>query len=444
MIRQSKYQSDRSHRVGKRHKKKGSPLKFLLPADQAAECEYKELVLNKSENKFLSDSTLRCNCTKNRYEDVLPLEATAVRLNLLPDIVGSDYINANYVSDRQAAWESKKQQYICTQAPQPNTFVDFWRMVWEQDIPLIVMLTNLIEKNQVKADMYWPGRTGEVRMYGRMRVKLISQRNRGALTIRRFDLWQVTAPSSSSEETDDNDEEESCDCYSETSENIDEDCVLSFSSSSEDEEAPGDVEVRSCIQVHCTKWPDFGVLKSLQLLKDLIREIDIHKTTLDKPLLVHCSAGIGRTGTLIAILSSLHRELLGEVIDVKKTVEYLRTKRLGMVQSTAQYKFIYEIVANLLVLRENFCHLAAHTMLQGVWAKKEHPNPQLAKGEKSDRLLEVKEELQSSVHILQRYKNAFLRTRSQSWHGQPSPRTKSLSARTQIRLRRRSEGRKKH
>ena len=103
-----------------------------------------------------------------------------MKLQQFNGILGSDYINANFVTDRNSApTESKKQLYICCQAPLANTFHDFWRMIWEQNVPLLVMLTNLIEKNQVKADQYWPDQIGEVRMYGRIKVKLVSKKDRG-------------------------------------------------------------------------------------------------------------------------------------------------------------------------------------------------------------------------------------------------------------------------
>lgn len=151
MIRQSTYQAqavrspskNSSTRRGRGNKSRRLK-KFLLPIDQAAEYEYKELVLNKCELQFLSSATARVNqcknrfvlaveiCSNNRYEDVLPLESTAVKLQPLCGIMGSDYINANFVIDRTDPRESKKQVYICCQAPLVNTFADFWRMVWEQ------------------------------------------------------------------------------------------------------------------------------------------------------------------------------------------------------------------------------------------------------------------------------------------------------------------------
>jgi len=253
-------------------------------------------------------------------------------------------------------------------------------MVWEQDIPLMVMLTDLLEKKgglQVKADMYWPRAVGDVKVFGKLRVKLVGETQRGAVIVRKMRLWQkTTESSSSSSEPSDRTPSfshsgtpppmagtpppwESGDGSGSMS-----DYVPSSSSSEEMEPVGEGAEVRTCIQLHCKKWPDFGVLESMFFIEELVREITIHKKSPEQPVLLHCSAGIGRTGTLLAILASLHRELCSEEINLKATVIHLRTMRLGMVQSIAQYKFIYQMVADLLKLRQEYCHPAAHLYLR--------------------------------------------------------------------------------
>jgi len=116
---------------------------------------------------------------------------------------------------------------------------------------------------------------------------------------------------------------------------------------------PEGVEIRHVVQIHCTKWPDIGVPNSCEEMVELISEVDQHKKGLNDPILVHCSAGIGRTGTFVAIHSSLHREKFGQEIDVKSLVLHLRSQRVGMVQSTDQYMFIYKVLSHILEKNNN-------------------------------------------------------------------------------------------
>jgi len=118
---------------------------------------------------------------------------------------------------------------------------------------------------------------------------------------------------------------------------------------SDEEVIPEDgIETRKVTQLHCTKWPDFGVPDSAEVMKDLISEVDIRKRGVDKPIVVHCSAGIGRTGTFVAIHMCLQKDLQGEEINISKTVRSLREQRLGMIQSEEQYFFVYTVVHEIL------------------------------------------------------------------------------------------------
>jgi len=135
-------------------------------------------------------STLYRNKNKNRYGDVLPLKTTVVKLSRVGDDISSEYINANFVQDIERDAMPNPQKYICTQAPLPNTFTDFWRMTWENNVHLVVMLTNLVEKNRPKADIYWPRHTNSVLRYGNVNVKFVKERSRGqSIKLRYFDIW---------------------------------------------------------------------------------------------------------------------------------------------------------------------------------------------------------------------------------------------------------------
>lgn len=157
--------------------------------------EYKEIVRDKQPAVFVEGATNPKNTPKNRYGDVLPLATTAVKLQRVDGQEDSDYINANYVYDDLNNELSKRQLYICCQAPLVSTFDDFWRMTWEQNVPIIVMITNLVEKNRVKADPYWPSCVGQVVRFGDICVKLVKQQTQSkSITVRSFRIWRKPKP----------------------------------------------------------------------------------------------------------------------------------------------------------------------------------------------------------------------------------------------------------
>jgi protein tyrosine phosphatase len=224
------------------------------------------------------------NTGKNRYSNVLPPEKTRVVLE-----GQEDYINANLLRYREA-------KFISCQAPVPSTFNDFWRMVWEKRAPLIVMLTNLIEKGVQKADSYWP--VNEDDWFGDIHVKLLDTRDCEGTTIRTIRLSRGP-------------------------------------------------HTRHIFQLHFTVWPDFGVpemssfLKLLSLTEDALSSAP---KEVDGPPIVHCSAGVGRSGVFISsviVINELKNHRTPSVFDIVQT---LREQRHGMVQTKDQYLFVYLVL----------------------------------------------------------------------------------------------------
>jgi len=314
--------------------------------------EYKCILKTEDRSKILLDENPE-NMDKNRYPDVLVIKETAVKLGDT-GVKGSDYINANFVVDKSNS-DLKKQKYICCQAPLSSTFNDFWRMVWEQRVPVIVMITNLVEKNRVKADAYWPKVQEQTLCYDGICVKNVAEKKHSNnIIVRLFKIWKSEKPSS-----------ENGSCSINISNNThsssnpgtpyqsDEDLIRSGEEiSSDPDEPPEGQEVRQVVQLHCIDWPDFGVPKSTTVTTDLLDELDIRKKGLEDPIVVHCSAGIGRTGTFVAIHMSVQKHSRNQEINIKDTVQSLRSQRLGMVQSKEQYMFVYNVVAAVLARRQ--------------------------------------------------------------------------------------------
>jgi len=239
---------------------------------------------------------LPCNHTKNRYSNVLPLEKTRVVLSK-DGTDGSDYINASYINGQVPGSE---KAYICTQGPTKNTIDDFWRMVWEQNSSVVVMLTKEVENTKPKCARYWP-EMGQSELHGRFRVTLEHGETVGEMVIRTMLLEDTRKEGTS----------------------------------------------RTITQYQYTSWPDHGLPVSTTAFLDLVRMVDRQKKT--GPVVVHCSAGIGRSGTFCTVHSTILKYRYDltvkpdapPVFDILHTVIFMRQQRPGMVQTKEQYMFCY-------------------------------------------------------------------------------------------------------
>ncbi|XP_047013479.1 protein tyrosine phosphatase receptor type Eb isoform X2 [Ictalurus punctatus] len=231
------------------------------------------------------------NREKNRYPNILPYDHSRVLLSHIDARMCSDYINASYIDGYK-----EKNKFIATQGPKPETVADFWRMVWEHRSATIVMLTNIRERKEEKCCQYWPEQG--CWLYGCVRVSVEDVTVLVDYTIRKFCV-QYQAPDG---------------CRS----------------------------PRLVTQLHFTSWPDFGVpLSPIGMLKFLKKVKSVNPAHAG-PIIVHCSAGVGRTGTFIvidAMMNMMHAE--GRV-DVFSFVSRIRNQRCQLVQTDMQYSFIYQ------------------------------------------------------------------------------------------------------
>ncbi|CAD5111018.1 DgyrCDS370 [Dimorphilus gyrociliatus] len=269
----------------------------------------------KSANKPTTSSELPENRTKNRYTNISPYDQSRVKLTPAQDDDSSDYINANYIPGVMG-----QREYIAAQGPLPSTKDDFWRMIWQQEIYTVVMLTDLIENRRIKCESYWPTLEEEL-FYGDVRVKNDSETT--------FDNYVLRILSASLGET-----------------------------------------TRRIYHFKFSKWPDFGCLDDPQQLIDFIREVRSHTSGVPqhKPKLIHCSAGVGRTGTYIAVDRLLHEVENGQPIDVFGTVLEMRDHRCHMVQTEDQYIFVHDCLDKAIQAR-----LKSPTATQPIYCNIENP-----------------------------------------------------------------------
>ncbi|XP_069823907.1 receptor-type tyrosine-protein phosphatase beta-like [Dendropsophus ebraccatus] len=228
------------------------------------------------------------NKEKNRYTNVLPYDASRVVLSG-PGNLTEDYINANYIPGY-----SHPKEFIAAQGPLPNTLNDFWRMIWEQDVRAIVMLTKCVELGKVKCAEYWPQQSS--RSFGNLSIFMTDENVQPDWTIRDFTVMNMQTRQSK--------------------------------------------QVR---HFHFTAWPDHGVPKSTNDLiqfRNLVREYTANGHPVNSPIVVHCSAGVGRTGTFIGLDRVMKQIEAEDEVDVYGIVYDLRLHRGLMVQTESQYIFL--------------------------------------------------------------------------------------------------------
>uniref|UniRef100_A0A3Q2CYU2 protein-tyrosine-phosphatase n=1 Tax=Cyprinodon variegatus TaxID=28743 RepID=A0A3Q2CYU2_CYPVA len=240
-----------------------------------------------------------CNTPKNRYVDILPYDYNRVQLATGNGEAGCDYINASFIDGFK---EPKK--YIAAQGtvtltfflrPKDETVSDFWRMVWEQQSSIIVMVTRCEEGSRIKCAQYWPSPDRETEIYEEFIVKLSSEDICPDYTIRHLTL---TNREKNSE--------------------------------------------REVTHIQFMSWPDHGVPGEPHLLLKLRRRVNAFKNFFSGPIVVHCSAGVGRTGTYIGIDAMMEGLEAEGRVDIYGYVVKLRRQRCLMVQVEAQYILIHQ------------------------------------------------------------------------------------------------------
>ncbi|KAK2193612.1 hypothetical protein NP493_11g09029 [Ridgeia piscesae] len=230
---------------------------------------------------------------KNRYNNIMPYDHSRVMLSPVDGDPDSDYINANYIHGYK-----KQNRFIATQGPNEETTADFWRMVWEQNSTRILMLTNVKERGKTKCSQYWPDEG--TKTYGAIQVEYLQQETWPDFIVRTFRLKKNT-------------------------------------------------EERFVKQYHFTTWPDEGAPENGSGLLHFHEKVDGYNDSEDAPIIVHCSAGVGRTGTYIVLDMSLKRAAAEDVVDVSWCVHQMRLNRINMVQTLEQYVFIYSTLVEALL-----------------------------------------------------------------------------------------------
>ncbi|XP_052332407.1 receptor-type tyrosine-protein phosphatase S-like isoform X1 [Oncorhynchus keta] len=254
------------------------------------ELEFKRLANTKAHTSRFVSANLPCNKFKNRLVNIMPYETTRVCLQPIRGLEGSDYINASYIDGYR-----QQRGYMATQGPLAETTEDFWRMLWEHNSTIVVMLTKLREMGREKCHQYWPAERSARYQY--FVVDPMAEYNMPQYILREFKVTDAR-----------------------------------------------DGQSRTVRQFQFTDWPEQGVPKSGEGFIDFIGQV--HKTKeqfgQDGPISVHCSAGVGRTGVFITLSIVLERMRYEGAVDIFQTVKMLRTQRPAMVQTEDEYQFSYQ------------------------------------------------------------------------------------------------------
>ncbi|KAL0859492.1 hypothetical protein ABMA27_010650 [Loxostege sticticalis] len=273
-------------------------------------------------------SEARENQPKNRYPDIKAYDQTRVKLSQIDSIAGSDYINANYVMGYR-----ERKQFICAQGPTDTTVNDFWRMIWEHGLELIVMLTNLEEYSKVKCSKYWPDEVRGARAFGAITVHHVAEKRYSDYIVRELRITKQPINADGQPIVENNGiAKRNGDCKE----------ASDSSAPTSPREGKDSSEGRTVRQYHFLMWKDFAAPEHpYSILKFIKRVNEAWSNMVGRPVVVHCSAGVGRTGTLVALDCLLEQLQATGHAAVFNTVAELRRQRNFLVQSLKQYVFVY-------------------------------------------------------------------------------------------------------
>ncbi|XP_067861076.1 tyrosine-protein phosphatase non-receptor type 12-like isoform X2 [Heptranchias perlo] len=236
------------------------------------------------------------NVKKNRYKDILPFDHSRVKLALKTTEQDSDYINANFIKGVYGP-----KSYITTQGPLVNTVVDFWRMIWEYKVVIIIMACREFEMGRKKCERYWPLHGDGVLRLGEFQITCEAEQARNDYFIRTL--------------------------------------LVEFKN-----------ESRRIYQFHYINWPDHDVPSSFDSILDMISLMREYQEHEDVPICIHCSAGCGRTGAICAIdytWNLLKAGKIPEEFSVFNLIQEMRTQRHSAVQTKEQYELVHRAIAQL-------------------------------------------------------------------------------------------------
>ncbi|XP_014258567.1 uncharacterized protein LOC106672013 isoform X2 [Cimex lectularius] len=285
--------------------------------EKSYDAEFQDLKLFSENVKSLKEYSClegekEINRKKNRYKDILPFDLSRVVLNEYAGIPGSDYINANFIKGA-----SGSPAYIASQGPLPNTVNDFWRMVVQCEVQVIVMACNEEEAGKAKCEKYWVDE-GEEKQFGMISVKLL----KASTVCSDFSVRTMRLKYNNSQST---------------------------------------MEERTVCQLHYVAWPDHGVPTVVQPLLEMVRLVRDTQASETLPVLVHCSAGCGRTGTICAIdyvWGLLRTGKLTNNFSLLALIREMRKQRIAMVQTKEQYVLVHQAVREL--FKEQLCMIDSH------------------------------------------------------------------------------------